>query len=217
MTPEYNKKQIEAGIKDRSLREVARFRAMAQNGAMRSANRLHALVFLPALVAALACARGEADPDRSSYPGAVVVDVQKITFDDGDTFLFEKTPIRVLGIDTPEITEPDVGIFEDQPFGRAAAESTYALINRASVVELAYDGRDIYDRRLAHVFVDGELLAVKLLSYGLAYENVRHFGDNGFPDLADRILRAADSGPKPSFEPPHQWRKKHQKRTKNQR
>jgi len=186
---------------------------MAQNVAMRSANRLHALV----LLAALACVRGEADPHRSSYPGAVVVDLRKITFDDGDTFLVEKTPIRVLGIDTPEITEPDVGIFEDQPFGRAAAESTFALINRASVVELAYDGRDIYDRRLAHVFVDGELLAVKLLGYGLAYENVRHFGDNGFPDLSDRILRAADAGPKPAFEPPHQWRKKHQKRTKNQR
>jgi hypothetical protein len=41
---------------------------------------------------------------------------------------------------------------------------------------------------------------------------VSHFGDNGFPDLADRILRAAHDGPKPPFEPPHQWRKKHQKK-----
>ena len=78
------------------------------------------------------------------------------------------------------------------------------------MVELAYDGRDIYKRRLAHVFVDGELLAIKLLGYGLAYENVRHFGDNGFPDLADQIMKAADAGPKPAFEPPHVWRKKHQ-------
>lgn len=164
------------------------------------------------VAAGAGCDRGNAG--ASSYPGAVVVDLEKIRFDDGDTFFVEKTPIRILGIDTPEVTDPGVGIFEDQPFGRAAAESTQAIVKRARVVELAYDGRDIYHRRLAHVFVDGELLAVKLLGYGLAYENVRHFGDNGFPDLADQIMRAADAGPKPAFEPPHVWRKKHQHRTK---
>lgn len=172
-------------------------------------------VFLLGIVALASCTRGEAGYRRPSYPGAVVVHLRDIKFDDGDTFVVKKTPIRVLGIDTPEITDPHVGIYEDQPFGRAAADSTRAIISRARVVELAYDGRDIYQRRLAHVFVDGELLGVKLLGYGLAYENVRHFGDNGFPDLADRIIRAADAGPKPAFEPPHIWRKKHQqKKTK---
>jgi len=164
------------------------------------------------VVAGAGCDRGSAGAAAASYPGAVVVDLQKIRFDDGDTFFVEKTPVRILGIDTPEVTDPGVGIFEDQPFGRAAAESTRAIVTRARVVELAYDGRDIYDRRLAHVFVDGDLLAVKLLGYGLAYENVRHFGDNGFPDLADEIMRAADAGPRPAFEPPHLWRKKHQHR-----
>lgn len=158
------------------------------------------------------CDRGTASGHTSSYPGAVVVELGTIRFDDGDTFFVERTPVRILGIDTPEVTDPNVGIFEDQPFGRAAAESTLAIVSRARVVEIAYDGRDIYDRRLAHVFVDGELLAVKLLGYGLAYENVRHFGDNGFPDLADQIMKAADAGPKPAFEPPHIWRKKHQHR-----
>jgi endonuclease YncB( thermonuclease family) len=160
-----------------------------------------------------ACSRDATGEKRkASYPGAVRVEVSKIQFDDGDTFLLDGTPIRILGIDTPETADPRVGIEEDQPFGRAAADSSRALITRARVVEIAYDGRDVYDRRLAHVFVDGELLSVKLLEYGLAYENVRHFGDNGFPDLADRIIRAADAGPKPPFEPPHQWRKKHQKK-----
>ena len=157
------------------------------------------------------CAREPAEAgEKPSYRGAVHVDIARIQFDDGDTFLLDGKPIRVLGIDTPEIKDPHVGIFEDQPFGRAAADSTRALMTRARLLEIAYDGRDIYERRLAHVFVDGELLAVKLLGYGLAYENVRHFGDNGFPDLADRIIRAADAGPKPAFEPPHRWRKKHQ-------
>lgn len=141
-----------------------------------------------------------------------MVELRQIRFDDGDTFFVERTPVRILGIDTPEVTDPDVGIFEDQLFGRAASESTQAIVSRARVIELAYDGRDIYKRRLAHVFVDGELLAIKLIGYGLAYENVRHFGDNGFPDLADEIIKAADAGPKPAFEPPHVWRKKHQQR-----
>jgi endonuclease YncB( thermonuclease family) len=150
---------------------------------------------------------------KPSYRGAVRVEMARITFDDGDTFDVDGKPIRVLGIDTPEVAEPDVGIFEDQPYGREAAESTRAWISRAEVIELAKDGRDIYDRQLAHVFVDGELLGVKLLERGLAYENVSHFGDNGFPDLADRILRAAEAGPKPPFEQPYRWRKKHQKIT----
>jgi endonuclease YncB( thermonuclease family) len=171
---------------------------------------------LIALAALAGCSGREASAGRkASYPGAVRVDVADIRFDDGDTFVLDGTPIRILGIDTPEITDPAVGIYEDQPFGRAAADSTRVLVLRARTVEVAYDGRDIYERRLAHVFVDGELLAVRLIGYGLAYENVRHFGDNGFPDLADRIIRAADAGPKPAFELPYQWRKKHQHRGKS--
>ena len=173
----------------------------------------HALLAL-AVLGGAACSGDDATARRrASYPGAKVVDVARIEFDDGDTFLLDGKPIRFLGIDTPEVAEPDVGIFEDQPFGRAAADSTRALILRARVVEIATDGLDRYQRRLAHIFVDGELLAEKLLAMGLAYENVSHFGDNGFPDLADRILRAADAGPKPPFEPPHKWRKKHQRKT----
>jgi endonuclease YncB( thermonuclease family) len=180
---------------------------------MQGVRQLILIAALLAVAGASACTSGEAGSHKPAYPGAVVIHLRDITFDDGDTFLVGRTPIRILGIDTPEITDPAVGIFEDQPFGRAAADSTRAIVSRARVIELAYDGRDIYHRRLAHVFVDGELLGVKLLGYGLAYENVRHFGDNGFPDLADRIIRAADAGPKPAFEPPHIWRKQHQHRS----
>ncbi len=173
-----------------------------------------AVGLLATLSFASTCRQGRSgsDAEKSAYAGAVVMDVAQIQFHDGDTFMYRDDSIRVLGIDTPEVTEPDVGIFEDQPYGRAAADSTHALIVRAKRVEIAYDGRDKYKRRLAHVFVDGELLAVKLLGMGLAYENVSHFGDNGFPDLADQILQAAHEGPKPPFEPPHQWRKKHQRK-----
>jgi endonuclease YncB( thermonuclease family) len=187
---------------------------MDEHRRMKSA-RAHVLgAVLWAAVFAAGCRREDgAATVHASYDDAVAVDVSRIEFDDGDTFLYRDEAIRVLGIDTPETAEPDVGIFEDQPYGRAAAESTQTLITRARRVEIVYDGHDIYDRRLAHVFVDGELLAERILAMGLAYENVSHFGDNGFPDLADRILRAAEAGPKPAFEPPHRWRKKHQKKS----
>jgi hypothetical protein len=103
-----------------------------------------------------------------------------------------------------------VGILIDQPGGPAAADTTRALLRRARVIEVVFDGRDTYGRRLAHVFVDGKLLAVELIERALAYENVTHFGDNGFPDLADRIVDASLRSPKPAFEPPYRWRRKHQ-------
>ena len=181
---------------------------------MLSSRRVWGVVLL-AVALCYACRRDDGAARAASYHDAVTLDVAKIEFDDGDTFYYRGKPIRVLGIDTPEITEPDVGIFEDQPYGREAAESTRVWIERAHRVEAAYDGRDKYHRRLAHVFLDGELLAVRLVGAGLAYENVSHFGDNGFPDLADRILRAAHDAPKPLFEPPHQWRNKHQTKSSN--
>ncbi|MDH4037105.1 MAG: thermonuclease family protein [Candidatus Krumholzibacteria bacterium] len=167
---------------------------------------------LAVLLPATGCRDSGRETRAPSYPGATVVDVAHIQFDDGDTFYIDGAPIRFLGIDTPETADPGVGIFEDQPFGPAAAESTRVLVLRASVVEMATDGRDRYNRRLAHIFIDGDLLAERLLAMGLAYETISHFGDNGFPDLADRILRAAEAGPRPAFEEPYKWRKKHQRR-----
>lgn len=175
-----------------------------------------AIITLLAAASLPACTGPDASArQRPSYTGAVRVDVSHIRFDDGDTFFVDGTPIRVLGIDTPEIRHPSVGIFDDQDFGPAAAESTRTWIRRARVVEIATDGRDRYHRQLAHVFIDGELLSVRLLRCGLAYETVSHYGDNGFPDLADRILRAAADGPHPAFEQPYLWRRQHQRRVES--
>jgi endonuclease YncB( thermonuclease family) len=157
--------------------------------------------------------RDEAPPDyRPTHSHARYLDLARVEFDDGDTFMLNGEPVRILGMDTPETRSPGVGIMEDQPYGRAAAETTRALMSRATLLEWVPDGQDYYGRRLAHVLVDGELLSVKLIEMGLAYENVSYFGDNGFPDLADRILKASLSSPAPPFEPPYQWRRKHQKR-----
>ena len=82
----------------------------------------------------------------------------------------------------------------------------------AELLEWVPDGEDRYGRKLAHVLVDGRLMAVDLIKMGLAYENVSYYGDNGFPDLADQILKAAQEAPQPAFENPYKWRRKHQKK-----
>ena len=149
---------------------------------------------------------------RPTHPQARYLDISRVEFDDGDTFLLDGKPVRILGIDTPETKSPSVGILEDQPYGPEAADSTRALMTRAELLEWVPDGRDTYGRRLAHVLVDGKLLAVELIHMRLAYENVSFFGDNGYPDLAQKILEASRETPRPPFEPPYRWRKKHQNR-----
>lgn len=151
-----------------------------------------------------------------TYEGARLIQLSDIEFDDGDTFSVKGKPIRVLGVDTPEIAHPEIGMPEDQPYGVAASESTRAWLARAHTIEYVPDGLDRYDRRLAHVFVDGELLAIRLLKSGLAYETVSHYGDSGFPDLAQQILDVARRSPKPDFEPPYKWKRKQRQRAKKQ-
>jgi micrococcal nuclease len=140
----------------------------------------------------------------------IKIEKSAIRPDDGDTFFYRDLTIRMLGIDTPEIIHEEHGILEDQPYGRAAAAFTARALKNAEVVEYLPFQPDKYGRLLAHVFVDNELLAVLLIRAGLAYETVSHYGDNGFPELAEEILNAARQSPRPCFEEPYRWRRKHQ-------
>lgn len=138
-----------------------------------------------------------------------------IDFDDGDTFICEGETIRVLGIDTPEIIHKEHGIMEDQKDGRRAASATQSILKSAKRILLVRNGKDKYGRTKAHVIVDGELLAVKLIERGLAYETISIYGDSGFPEFALQCLEASKSHPKPKFDPPWKWRKLHQKKTES--
>jgi endonuclease YncB( thermonuclease family) len=149
---------------------------------------------------------------KPSYRGAAIVDVSDIEFDDGDTFYLQGKPIRLLGVDTPEIAHPGLGILEGQPFGDAAAESTRVWLMNAAMIEYVPDGKDRYNRQLAHIFIDGDLLACMLIRRSLAYETVSHYGDSGFPDLAQLILDTSRTSPKPQFEPPYKWKAKQRKK-----
>ncbi len=167
------------------------------------------------IVVTIAAGCGPKQPSwyKPSYPGATFVALSDIEFDDGDTFKIKGESIRVLGIDTPEIAHPEMGRHEDQPFGVAASDSTKAWMTRARVLEVVIAGRDRYKRQLAHVFIDGELLACELIRHALAYETVSHYGDNGFPDLAQEILDTARTSPKPQFQQPYKWKAKYKKKS----
>ena len=89
-----------------------------------------------------------------------------------------------------------------------------SLIEKAGRVEMVTKSeRGVFNRLLAHIYVDGELLAVHLIKAGLAYETASYFGDDGFPEEAKRIIAAfasLKSHEMPKFMKPYKWRKLHQ-------
>ncbi len=167
----------------------------------------------------LLCVVGQEDKQASlkkAIEGRVEIDPKDIVFDDGDTLLHRGVEIRILGFDTPETIHEQHGIFVDQPYGPEASKRTRALIEGATKVYLTTVGaKDKYGRTLGHVWIDDKLLGEYLLSEGLAYETVSFYGDNGRPEIANRLLLAAlkayKEGRAPKFQEPHQWRKENQK------
>lgn len=143
---------------------------------------------------------------------AFVCPLNQLQLDDGDSFICNGEEIRVLGIDTPEIKHPEHGILKDQKFGRKALAFTKQALEKSKEILVVRGPKDKYGRTLAHVLVDGELLGVKLLKAGLAYENISIYGEQGFPKYGKAILTTAAGAPKPQFENPHDWRQKNQKK-----
>jgi endonuclease YncB( thermonuclease family) len=100
---------------------------------------------------------------------------------DGDTIdidvpdgKYERTRIRLWGIDTPETKNPEVGVMY---FGPEASEFTRELAFEKQVTIFLDEGnntRDKYSRLLAYVKLpDGRFLNEVLLSEGFAYADTR--------------------------------------------
>ena len=110
---------------------------------------------------------------------------------DGDTAWFEvngkNTKVRFLYIDTPESTN------KIEAYGKEASDYTKEQLVNASTIELELnvdgDRTDKYDRLLAWVFVDGELLQEKLASEGL----VEKFYDYGYNYTYKKTIIDADN------------------------
>ena len=110
---------------------------------------------------------------------------------DGDTAWFDvdgkNTKVRFLYIDTPESTN------QIEAYGKEASEYTKNELTAAKTIELELnndgDQTDKYDRLLAWVFVDGELLQEKLAREGL----VEKFYDYGYDYTYKQEIIAADN------------------------
>lgn len=100
------------------------------------------------------------------------IPVQFSRHTDGDTSEFllegEKIKVRYLLIDTPESVKENTPV---QPFGAASSQRTKELLTNASSIEMMLDkgeATDKYERMLAYIFVNGELLQEILVREGLA-------------------------------------------------
>jgi micrococcal nuclease len=170
----------------------------------RKTGEMRRIGWLICLCVLLACGAERPSPGGRMF--RLFLEVQ-----DGDTVFYRRVPMRFLGVDTPELKNPELGFYDDQPYGRKAKEYTRAELRGAKRVTYLSGGRDRYDRLLVHVFVDGYPLSLKIVEAGLGYETVSFYGDNGFPEISGRILAAARENPDLPFENPYLWRMKHRR------
>jgi endonuclease YncB( thermonuclease family) len=178
--------------------------------------RVPALLFLSAalFLAGVAAGCRSSLPPHAGIPEGQPERLYRLFLEveDGDTVLYRGEPLRFMGVDTPEIAHPELGFFHDQPFGQEARSFTRRQIRQARVVTCVADGEDRYGRVLVHLFVDGYPLSVRIVEEGLGYETVSAFGDNGFPEIAEMIQRAARLHPQLPYENPYLWRARNRAR-----
>jgi micrococcal nuclease len=89
---------------------------------------------------------------------------------DGDTIVVERAgkqdTIRLLGVDTPETHHPTKPV---QCYGpEASAYTARRLLGKSVRLEGDVETHDLYGRRLAYVYVDGERYDDELLRKGYA-------------------------------------------------
>ena len=106
---------------------------------------------------------------------------------DGDTAkLVVKNKVRTvrfLAVDTPESVHPKKKV---EPYGKEASSYTCKKLENAKTIEIEYDNNstktDKYDRILAWIFVDDELLQKDLVRNG--YAKVAYlYGDYKYTDI----------------------------------
>lgn len=116
---------------------------------------------------------------------------------DGDTIKVKiddkEYTVRMLAIDTPESVHPKKKV---EYYGKEASEYTCNIVSNAKKIELEYDSgsdkTDKYDRLLAWVIVDGELLQDKLVSLG--YAKVAYlYGDYKYTSLLEEHQELASA------------------------
>ncbi len=101
------------------------------------------------------------------------IKVELVSIVDGDTVKFimngEQITVRFLGINTKETVDPEIG---EEAWGKEASDFTKEKLKNATKIELEFDSsaeeKDKYNRHLAWVWIDDELLQDLLVKNGLA-------------------------------------------------
>lgn len=105
--------------------------------------------------------------------GANRIEVELVETVDGDTAKFKmngaQITVRFLGINTKETVHPEIG---EEEWGKEASDFTKEKLKNATKIELEFDSsadeKDKYDRYLAWIWIDDELLQNLLVENGLA-------------------------------------------------
>lgn len=159
-------------------------------------------------------ARPQPSPQPRAHGRRVELDPRQVSVDDGDTVFVrwgqgDEETVRILGIDTPETRHPEHGLPMAQPFGpeaRAFAQGAFATATRVELLRSAT--LDPYGRTLGYLFLNGQNYSLLVLRARLAEESVTRYGDNGLPQEAAEVLKAAaEQGPLP-FESPDTFRRR---------
>ena len=101
------------------------------------------------------------------------IEVELVEVVDGDTAKFKmngkQITVRFLGINTKETVHPEIG---EEEWGKEASDFTKEKLKNATKIELEFDDiadkKDKYDRYLAWIWIDDELLQNLLVENGLA-------------------------------------------------
>ena len=101
------------------------------------------------------------------------IEVELVATVDGDTAKFkmngEQVTVRFLGINTKETVDPEIG---EEAWGKEASDFTKEKLKNATKIELEFDSsaeeKDKYNRYLAWIWIDDELLQNLLVENGLA-------------------------------------------------
>lgn len=111
----------------------------------------------------------ESNSENSSLSG--YYDVISVT--DGDTIRINykgiSTPVRLIGIDTPEVNHPSEPI---QCYGKEASQKLTSLINGKVVkIERDVSETDRYGRILAYIWLNEELINETMVKGGYAFSS----------------------------------------------
>lgn len=116
--------------------------------------------------------KNEQSDDRSTlersgpYTVHSVVDGDTINVDTGDTV----EPVRLIGIDTPEVDSPYT---DEECYGLEASARATELLDGQQVYlksDSSQDNRDVYDRLLRYVVLDDTNINQLLIDEGYAFE-----------------------------------------------